>query len=358
MNMLRVRIPMCLGGLILLALAFSGCALFNFGGTKLVDEGSGPSGEPKTNMVFYQDYENCKPGARTPHGNGFCTASDEKHVLGKLSACINCGRPPGGGRGNFPPDLLVFEGVPVTWDKEAYIRWYLYLNKEFDLPDVADGYWPAPKCFGLKTGEGWALHFMTDKARGMYTSTYIAKAGEGFRIIVLSQENPPEEEDKWLDEVTPEFKKRYEDEFPFAAGENVWRRGSGQGWQVWNPNYFWAYGTKDGERSSMIRRERWYCIELHIKAATGHGKKDGMVELWLDGKSVFSRKDVNNDQGSLSKARLRGGIHDHDRPVLGSRMYIDNVVVDTKAYIGPAGQRSDLRDREASALEALEKQQN
>ena len=39
MNMLRVRIPMCLGGLILLALAFSGCALFNFGGTKLVDEG-------------------------------------------------------------------------------------------------------------------------------------------------------------------------------------------------------------------------------------------------------------------------------------------------------------------------------
>ena len=39
MNMLRVRIPMCLGGLILLVLAFSGCALFNFGGTKLVDEG-------------------------------------------------------------------------------------------------------------------------------------------------------------------------------------------------------------------------------------------------------------------------------------------------------------------------------
>ena len=39
MNMQRDRIPMCLGGLILLVLAFSGCALLNFGGTKLVDEG-------------------------------------------------------------------------------------------------------------------------------------------------------------------------------------------------------------------------------------------------------------------------------------------------------------------------------
>ena len=119
----------------------------------------------------------------------------------------------------------------------------------------------------------------------------------------------------------------------------------------------WLYGTKDGEREPMLMPERWYCVELHIKAATGPGTKDGVVELWLDGETVFSRKNMDNDQGSLAEAALRGGVHDHDRPSLGSKMYIDNVVVDTKAYIGPAGQRADLRDREALAAKALKRQQ-
>ena len=38
-KMRHVKILLCLGGFVLLALTFSGCAIFNFGGTKLVDDG-------------------------------------------------------------------------------------------------------------------------------------------------------------------------------------------------------------------------------------------------------------------------------------------------------------------------------
>jgi hypothetical protein len=111
----------------------------------------------------------------------------------------------------------------------------------------------------------------------------------------------------------------------------------------------WIYGTKDGERDAMMKRDRWYCVEVHVKAASGPAKKDGVIEMWLDGKPVVSRKNLDSDCGSLNNCMLRGPFHDHDYPPVGSHLYVDNIVADTNAYIGPIGFRADLKERESKA---------
>jgi hypothetical protein len=297
-------------------------------------------------VVYFWDFEDGKLPPDQWYVGGIDIATDV--ALGSKSACATFNDPPPADR-TKPVSDHVFNAGPMALGKEGYFRWYLYLDRQFDLPNVTDGYWAAPAFVGLKAKEGFGLHFFTNKVSGLSFSTYLAKAGPGFRIILLSQENAPDDKAAWIAKATPEFRRKYDEQFPWNQKNDEVFKGTEYYGVPWNPSYVWIYGVKDGEREPMIGAERWYCIEVHLKAASGPKKKDGIVEMWLDGKLVASRHDLDNDRGSLEGCMLRGPFHDHDCPPVGSHLYVDNLVVDAAAYIGPIGQRADLKEREALA---------
>jgi hypothetical protein len=302
--------------------------------------------EAKPNVVYFWDFEDGKLPPDQWYVGGIDIATDI--ALGGRSARATFNDPAPADR-TKPVSDHVFNAGPIPCAKEGWFRWYLYLDKTFDLPGVSDGYWAAPPFFGLKSKEGFGLHFFTLGANGVAFSTYLAKAGAGFRIILLSQENAPEDKTAWIANATPEFRRKYDELFPWDQQNGETFKGTEYFNVPWNPNYVWIYGTKDGEREPMLGLERWYCIEIHLKAASAPKKKDGVIEMWLDGKPVVSRRNLDNDRGSLNNCMLRGPFHDHDCPPVGSHLYVDNLVVDTGAYIGPIGARADLKEREALA---------
>ena len=44
---------------------------------------------------------------------------------------------------------------------------------------------------------------------------------------------------------------------------------------------------------------RWYCVQAHWKAATGVGNNDGLLEMWVDGRSIGTATGVDNDTGNF-----------------------------------------------------------
>jgi hypothetical protein len=88
---------------------------------------------------------------------------------------------------------------------------------------------------------------------------------------------------------------------------------------------------------------RWYCMEVHMKLNTPaagageQGKRDGLVELWMDGEQIGREEGLRfRDIPTLKIDRLFvnayfGGWHTSPKD---QRIFYDNFVMATE-YIGP-----------------------
>ncbi|WP_286264237.1 polysaccharide lyase [Thalassotalea atypica] len=91
-----------------------------------------------------------------------------------------------------------------------------------------------------------------------------------------------------------------------------------------------------GHPLSTIKPGKWYSVEQRLKLNTP-GKKDGILEAWIDGKKVFSRTNVHlRDVPDLKIEKIWfnfyfGGV---DKPKQDFTMFIDNIVIASQ-YIGP-----------------------
>lgn len=87
--------------------------------------------------------------------------------------------------------------------------------------------------------------------------------------------------------------------------------------------------------AGILDRDRWYCIEQHVKVNTP-GAKDGVLEAWVDGVPAFARSDIVVRQSDAIRIErvwmnvYHGGIEAADRDM---HLYIDNVVV-ARSYVG------------------------
>jgi len=89
-----------------------------------------------------------------------------------------------------------------------------------------------------------------------------------------------------------------------------------------------------------LKRNRWYCIEQHVKMNT-IGRKDGVLRVWVDGMLAFEKADIlYRTINSLKIEKIwmnvyHGGTKPPGRDL---HLYIDNVVI-AKRYIGPMAVR-------------------
>lgn len=90
-------------------------------------------------------------------------------------------------------------------------------------------------------------------------------------------------------------------------------------------------GASGWECSSIIDGE-WHCIEVRVKAATGEGQDDGIIQFWVDGTSRGSKTDMDNDTRATGEVWV--GSYNNAAGTSGT-IYIDAAVVDTTA-IGQA----------------------
>jgi len=93
----------------------------------------------------------------------------------------------------------------------------------------------------------------------------------------------------------------------------------------------WADGF-----GGLLQRNRWYCIEQHVRLNTP-GQADGVFRAWVDGRKVIDRAGIEYRYGNTLRIQeiwlnvYHGGIDPapHDM-----HLYIDDVVV-ARSYIGP-----------------------
>lgn len=89
-----------------------------------------------------------------------------------------------------------------------------------------------------------------------------------------------------------------------------------------------------------LKRNRWYCIEQHVKMNT-IGHKDGVLRVWVDGLLAFEKTDIRYrtiDSLKIEKIWMNvyhGGTKPPGRDL---HLYIDNVVI-ARRYIGPIATR-------------------
>lgn len=97
-----------------------------------------------------------------------------------------------------------------------------------------------------------------------------------------------------------------------------------------------AYGELWPWPGALLDRERWYCVEQHVKL-NRPGAADGELRVWIDGRPSLHRKALRfrSTEALLIEAAWLGFYHGgtatspHDQ-----HLYIDNVVV-ARRYIGP-----------------------
>ncbi|WP_114327638.1 polysaccharide lyase [Candidatus Colwellia aromaticivorans] len=107
---------------------------------------------------------------------------------------------------------------------------------------------------------------------------------------------------------------------------------------VYHPDFNNRYGegVMWGTARSSLVKNRWYCIEQHIKL-NELGKKNGELNVWVDGILSYSRKNFRfRDVDSLKIESVwidfyHGGTI---KPKTVQEIYIDNIVIATE-YIGP-----------------------
>ncbi len=101
------------------------------------------------------------------------------------------------------------------------------------------------------------------------------------------------------------------------------------------------WGNVTGKVS--LERGRWYALEYQVALNTP-GKKDGIVRIWIDGKLLVEKTDLNI-RGNLPKSvnfnrAMVGGWYSNGAksnacpdPAAPSRIYMDDIVI-SKEYIG------------------------
>jgi len=95
----------------------------------------------------------------------------------------------------------------------------------------------------------------------------------------------------------------------------------------------WGWGLSGG---ASLEKNRWYCIEQYLKLNTP-GKKDGVLQAWLDGRKVFEKGDLRFRTTRDLKIEevwfnfYHGGRAPSPRD---QTLYIDNLVI-SREYIGP-----------------------
>jgi hypothetical protein len=91
-----------------------------------------------------------------------------------------------------------------------------------------------------------------------------------------------------------------------------------------------------------LQYDRWYCIEMHCKLNTlgqagESGKKDGLLEAWIDGKPAFKRADLRlRDLARLKIESIWVNVYHGGTKVAPEdlHLYLDNLVIATQP-IGP-----------------------
>lgn len=89
--------------------------------------------------------------------------------------------------------------------------------------------------------------------------------------------------------------------------------------------------------SGLLRNNRWYSIEQHLKLNTP-GKNDGLFEAWIDGHLAYRRDNLRfRDVPALKIEDIWMNVyHGGTQPAPHDlTLYIDNVVI-ARRYIGPA----------------------
>jgi hypothetical protein len=94
--------------------------------------------------------------------------------------------------------------------------------------------------------------------------------------------------------------------------------------------------------SPKLARNRWYAVEARVKlnsVSGGRGNNDGILEGWIDGQLVFSRKNLRfRDTTALKIERMWGNLYvggswTADRNM---QLHFDNIVI-ARNQIGTAG---------------------
>ena len=180
--------------------------------------------------------------------------------------------------------------------EEAYFRYYIRLGESW-VPTIQGGKLPGFSGTYNKAGWGGRKVHGDDgwSARGHYKTT-------------VTEGNP-------LAGTTPIGNYVYHTDMPGNYGD-VW---------MWNRGY-----------RGFLGRNKWYCIEQHVKL-NAPGKKDGVLEAWVDGKLAHHREGMNFRTGDKLKIeRMWFNIyHGGTTPSqTDQHIFIDNVVT-AKKYIGP-----------------------
>ncbi len=88
-----------------------------------------------------------------------------------------------------------------------------------------------------------------------------------------------------------------------------------------------------GRRKVLIRRGRWYCMEMMLQANFS-GRKNGAQAFWINGKLIGHVKNIVwRFTNGLKINSFMLGLYIHDNRKI-NRMWYDDVVVST-GYIGP-----------------------
>ena len=98
----------------------------------------------------------------------------------------------------------------------------------------------------------------------------------------------------------------------------------------------WIWNQSGG---ALLENNRWYCVEqyIHLNAP---GEANGVLTTWLDGKQVFSKKNIEFRASTDLKIEevwfnvYHGGTANAKKT---QHLFIDNVVI-SKEYIGPVAQ--------------------
>ncbi len=111
------------------------------------------------------------------------------------------------------------------------------------------------------------------------------------------------------------------------------------GYRYWD-NYNNKLGDGDTDAEFYFKTNIWYCIEMHVKVNSNSSTADAVLEMWVDGKKIFS---LNNFKffGANDPAILGVGTFElqhiyYNRSGNDQPTYMDNIVI-ADQYIGPVG---------------------
>ncbi len=193
---------------------------------------------------------------------------------------------------------------------EVYARWYVKYENDFDQGDLMH----AP---GLIAGsDNWR-------------SDFLPNGHDAFSVFL----------DIWSDwgKNAPPGKLMLYTYYP-----DMERYPDGHYWGTFFPR----------QPQVQIFTDRWYCLEMMVKANTP-GKKDGEQAFWVDGEKMGHWKGLRfRDTSSLKIDFFWWELYIHDNPKT-NIAYVDNIVLST-AFIGPARPIPAKPEKQRTKIKVLE----